>query len=222
MPRRALLVGATGLVGRRCASHLARSHAYDEVICLVRRPIPAEGSHIHPRIVDFDALAATDIPAIDDVYCALGTTIRKAGSKQAFRKVDVELPMKIATLAVERGASRMALVSSVGADATSSNFYLRSKGELERALAALPFTALHVLRPSFLLGEREEHRPAEAVASFVARSAAGLLRGGLSRYRAISGDDVAKAMIAAMTAPDSNATRSVLEHDAIVALASRI
>jgi uncharacterized protein YbjT (DUF2867 family) len=222
MARRALVVGATGLVGRRCVALLARSSAYDEVTCLVRRPFPAEAPHIHARVVDFEALAPTDIPAIDDVYCALGTTIRKAGSQRAFHKVDVELPIQIATLAVERGAARMALVSSVGADVTSSNFYLRSKGELERALDALPLAALHVLRPSFLLGEREEHRPAEAVASVVARAAAGLLRGGLSRYRAISGDDVARAMIAAITTPESSATRSVLEHDAILALAARL
>ncbi len=222
MLRRALLVGATGLVGRRCLAHLAVHDAYGDVICLVRRPLAEMRARVRIHVVDFERLSARDIPPVDDVYCALGTTIKKAKSQQAFRQVDFELPLRIATLALEAGATRMAVVSSVGADANASNFYLRTKGELERALDALPFSSLHVLRPSLLLGEREESRPGEAVASVVARAASGLLRGGLSRYRAISGDDVAKAMLAAMTHADVSVARSVLEHDRILELAAQM
>jgi uncharacterized protein YbjT (DUF2867 family) len=115
----------------------------------------------------------------------------------------------------------MALVSSVSASAHASNFYLRTKGELEDALAKLPLAALHVFRPSLLLGDRTESRPGEALGSVVARVANGLLVGGLRKWRAIDGARVGGAMVAAMLEPDPHPAVQIYEHDAIVALAAR-
>ena len=225
MLRRALVLGATGLVGSHCVEHLAEHASYGSVTCLVRRPatppIPARGK-VHERIVDFSALELADVEPVDDVFCAIGTTMKKAGSREAFRRVDFELPLRVTELAVSVSAKRLALVSSVGANAGSSNFYLRTKGELEEVLAKLPVGALHILRPSLLLGERAESRPGEAIASVLSRATSGLLVGRLRKYRPIEADQVARAMIAAMVAPDPTTPRQVYEHDAIVDLAARI
>jgi len=203
-------------------AHLVESAAYGSVTGLVRRHALASTGKLHERIVDLSALRTEDVEPVDDFFCAIGTTMKKAGSREAFRRVDLELPLRVAELAVSVGAKRIALVSSVGADAESSNFYLRTKGELEEALAKLPLAALHVFRPSLLLGERAESRPGEAVASVLARATRGLLLGGLRRFRPIDGDQVARAMVAAMVAPDPQPPRVVYEHDAIVDLASRV
>lgn len=226
MPRRALVLGATGLIGSRCVARLLATSAYERVTCLVRRPglealasSPEAVAKLEARVVDFSRLTASDVDRADDFFCAIGSTMKKAGSREAFRRVDVEIPLHVAELAVAAGARRIALVSSVGADAGSGNFYLRTKGELEDALARLPLAALHVMRPSLLLGERRESRPGESLASIVGRATRGLLVGPLRRYRPIDGDVVARAMIAAMLAPDPTGRVQVYEHDAIVALA---
>src|SRR5262249_62336295 len=101
---------------------------------------------------------AEDLHGAQDVFCALGTTIRKAGSEAAFRKVDLEMPLRAAQEALKAGAEQFVVVSSVGADPNSKNFYLRTKGELEAELAKLPFGAIHILRPSLLIGRRQEFR----------------------------------------------------------------
>ena len=190
--------------------------------CLVRRPGIAPRANLHERVVDFTALKPEDVAPVDDVFCAIGTTMKKAGSRAAFRHVDFELPLRVAELAVSVGAKRLALVSSVGADAGSSNFYLRTKGELEDALAKLPLASLHIFRPSLLLGDRDESRPGEAIASVVSRATKGLLVGRLRKYRPIEADQVARAMVAAMLAPDPTPPRQVHEHDAILGLAAQL
>jgi len=132
-----------------------------------------------------------------DVFCALGTTIRKAGSKPAFRRVDYEYPKVLAERAIACGAEQFVLVSSAGADARSPGFYLRVKGDTERAAAALPFHAVHIFRPSLLLGEREESRPAERLGAAVGPWLNFLLRGRWQKYRAIPAEAVGRAMAAA-------------------------
>ena len=222
MPRRALVLGATGLVGARCVAHLLESPAYERVTCLVRRAgLPASDKQ-HERVVDFARLTAEDIEPASDLFCAIGSTMKKAGSREAFRRIDLEIPLRVAELAVAAGVKRIALVSSVGADARSSNFYLRTKGELEDALAKLPLAALHVMRPSLLLGDRAESRPGEAIASVFARATSGLLIAGLRRWRPIEGDQVGRAMVAAMLSPDPEPPLQIHEHDAILALAARL
>ncbi len=138
----ALLAGATGLVGRECLRLLARDERVAEVRALVRRALPADG--LGPRVrecrTEFDQLGRhPDWFQVDRVFCALGTTIRQAGSQEAFRRVDYEYPLAIAKAARARGASHFLLVSALGANARSSVFYNRVKGELEDAVRALGY-----------------------------------------------------------------------------------
>lgn len=232
--RRALVLGATGLVGARCLHHLASRDEYARVVCLVRRAkairppaTSAGGPAIDEHVVDFAALEAKDIEEVDDIYCAIGSTMKKAGSKEAFRCVDFEIPLAVAKLAFAKGARRLALVSSIGADASSGNFYLKTKGELEDALAALfeehGGKALHILRPSFLVphasADRSEARPGEKLGIAVAVATRGLMMGGLRKYRPINVDVVGSAMVTATLGPDPTPFKKTYDHDQINVLA---
>lgn len=214
------MIGATGLVGARCVAHLLEREAYERVTCLVRRPLAEAHPRLEQRVVDFASLGASDVEGYEDLFCAIGTTIKKAGSRAEFRRVDVALPLEVARLAVASGTRRIALVSSVGADARSRVFYLRVKGELEEALAALALEALHVFRPASLLGRRTEPRPGEAAFGALAKATQGLLFGRLRRWRPIEADDVARAMVAAMLGPDPRPFVRTYEHDDIMRLAT--
>lgn len=165
----ALLAGATGLVGRECLRLLASDEAFSEVRALLRRPLPAADrlpnmGKVRECITNFDKLA--DHPewfAVSHVFCALGTTIKVAGSQAAFRRVDFEYPLAIAELAKAQGAQHFYLVSALGANARSRVFYNRVKGELEDELKALNFASLTIAQPSLLMGERAEFRFGEEV-----------------------------------------------------------
>lgn len=161
-PRRALLLGATGLVGRELLAGLEADPDVGEILAPVRRPLAAAGPKTRAIEVDFArAESWPGIFAVDQVFCALGTTIGKAGSQAAFRAVDLELPLELARRAREAGARACLLVSSAGASARSRVFYSRVKGELEDGLRAQGWPCLVLARPSLLLGEREESRPGE-------------------------------------------------------------
>lgn len=195
----ALLIGATGLVGRQLLPQLLEHPAYGKVKVFVRRPLELEHERLEERLTDFGDLASQrEHFRGDDLFSALGTTIAKAGSKEAFYKIDHDYNLEAARLAKENGAAQMLLVSSVGADPDSLFFYTRVKGELEEAIKDLGFWAYHIFRPSVLLGDREELRPAEALA---ARLTLGFdrLTGGsvLKGYRPVEGATVAAAMIQA-------------------------
>jgi uncharacterized protein YbjT (DUF2867 family) len=221
--RTALVLGSSGLVGARCVAHLLASTTYRQITCLVRRPqatVEPRSDRLRERVVDFDALTAAEVDAVDDVYSALGSTMKKAGSREAFRRVDFTIPFDVARLAIAKGAKRIALVSSVGADARSSNFYLKTKGELEEALAALSLKALHVFRPSLLVGDRTESRPGEAVATAVGRAAGALLLGGLRKYRPIDVDRIACAMVTSMVRADPEPPLQIYEFAAIMQLST--
>jgi uncharacterized protein YbjT (DUF2867 family) len=196
MSRRALLAGASGLVGSGCLQRLLANGQYTQVVALVRRPLPLAHEKLTQAVVDFDRLESTS-PAgpIDDVYCCLGTTIRKAGSQAAFRRVDFDYPVALARAARTRGASRFLLVSALGADPSSRVFYNRVKGEVEEAVRSAGIEQTWFFRPSLLLGERAESRPAERAGIAFARLVSPLLRGPLFRYRAVEADAVAAAMI---------------------------
>jgi uncharacterized protein YbjT (DUF2867 family) len=145
--------------------------------------------------VNYDRFSAAQLPEVADVFCALGTTIRKAGSREAFRRVDYDYPLRLARLCRDRGARQLLLVSSVGADPRSSNFYLRVKGELEQSLAELGYEKLQIFRPGVLLGSREESRPGETVGKALSIALGFLLAGGLRKYRAMPADSLAKVMV---------------------------
>lgn len=195
-PRVALLAGATGLVGGNCLRQLLESPAYSRIIALLRRPLGIDHPRLEERIVDWERIRFADLTC-DDAFCALGTTMAKAGSQDAFRSVDFGYSVNLARRALECEARRFVLVSSVGAGAGSSNFYLRVKGETEAAIAAMPFEAVHIFRPSFLIGERNEHRAAERIAVSLALTLRWAFVGPARKYRPVHADQVACAMIAA-------------------------
>ena len=194
----ALLFGATGLVGGYCLRQLLDSTDYDRVIAVTRRPlsIPAQPK-LDQRVTDLSSLSPNDFTGVEDLFCALGTTIAKAGSQAAFRAVDYDLPMAAARAAKAAGVEQFLLVSSIGANPASSNFYLRTKGELERDLATIGFKALHIFRPGLLLGQRHEFRFSESLAQRVGPILNLAMLGPLRRYRSVRADAVAQAMIAA-------------------------
>ena len=190
----ALIAGATGLVGVQCLARLLEHPAYDRVTVLSRRPIARSHAKLHVDLVDFDGLRSLG-EHCDDLFCCLGTTIRKAGSQEAFRRVDHDYPLALAKLGKAAGAQQFLLVSALGADAQSSVFYSRVKGETERDIAAIGLPKVSFMRPSILLGERHEQRPGERAGIFVGKLIAPLLLGPLRKYRPIHADDVAAAML---------------------------
>jgi uncharacterized protein YbjT (DUF2867 family) len=197
--RTAVLAGATGLVGAHCLDRLLAEPRYGRVVVLARRPLErARGDErVQVRVVDFDHLNGV-VTEADDVYCCLGTTIRAAGSREAFYRVDHDYPVALARLAREVGATRFALVSSIGASRSARNYYLRMKGETERDVAAVGYECLELFRPSMLLGRREERRRRESVAMSVMQVAAPVLAGPMRAYRPVRAEQVAAAMVAAL------------------------
>jgi uncharacterized protein YbjT (DUF2867 family) len=195
--RTALIIGASGLVGGFCLHALLAETVYGKIISLGRRKLAVSDARLEQQMVDFGNPDTLQLLAVDDVFCTIGTTIRKAGSQQAFRQVDYDLPLSVARAALSAGATQFMLVSSVGADPVSGNFYLRTKGELEQALSKLPFTAVHIFRPSFLMGPRQDFRLGEMIALPVAKLLQYAMVGGLKKYHPISAETVARAMVAA-------------------------
>jgi uncharacterized protein YbjT (DUF2867 family) len=195
--RSAIVAGASGLVGERVLRRLLAGGSYDRVVALVRGPLSITHKRLEQRTVDYERLGRMSaFPRAEDVFCCLGTTIRKAGSPEAFRKVDVEYVARLAEVSVRAGSTQFLLVSSVGANPASGNFYLRCKGEAEQMLRALPYKSCQIFRPSFLVGHRRERRPGEAFGIAAARLISFAMVGPAARYRPIRADDVAKAMLA--------------------------
>ncbi|MFM1988542.1 MAG: hypothetical protein RJA99_1499 [Pseudomonadota bacterium] len=220
--RVALIAGATGLVGSRLLARLVAEPAYARVHAIGRRALPdamrpaGSGERLVEHVVGDLASPGrgAPLPAVDDVYLCLGTTIRAAGSQEAFRRVDFDATVGIARLARRAGASRCVAISALGADAGSRIFYNRVKGETEAALAAIDFPSLTILRPSLLDGERVERRPAERLSLVLSRPLARLIP---ARWRPVAADAVARCMLDAglRGAPG----RRVLESDRIQAFA---
>lgn len=192
----AWIAGATGLVGGELLKLLLDHPAYGKVVALVRRPLTLTHPKLHQAVVDFDRLAEhTDLPAPTELFCALGTTRKKTPSLDAYRKVDLEYPGAMARVGKARGAGHYGLVSSMGADAQSSAFYTRIKGEAEQAVAAVGIPSVQIFRPSLLLGDRQEYRLGERVATVVMKASHPLMGGPMRKYRAIHARTVAQAMV---------------------------
>lgn len=194
----ALLAGASGLVGRALLSLLLESPRYRRVQVLLRRIVPDLPSHpkLTLAVVDFDRLPA--LPPVDDVFIALGTTIKAAGSKAAFRRVDFDAVLNTARAGKSAGAKRLLVVSALGADAASGVFYNRVKGQMQQAVAELGYDSVVIAQPSLLVGDRavlgQPRRAGEEWALRLLRPALGWVP---SRVRPIRADAVARAMLRA-------------------------
>ncbi len=189
--RTALIAGATGLVGGECLRRLLAHPAWTTVVVLTRRDVGVEWTSPKLRkvVTDFAALENhRDQLVADNVFCALGTTMRNAGSRAAFREVDLEYPLRLARLARASGARHFSLVSAVGADRRSAFHYSRVKGELEEALIAMDWPSLAIFRPSVIEGKRSEVRPLE-------RLSGSLLRLAPLAWRPVAAADIASAMV---------------------------
>jgi len=203
--RRALVYGATGLIGRELVQQLLADPRYSSVLLLLRRAagsLPANPK-LHWQVVDFERLPKP-FPAVDDVYCCIGTTIKVAGSREAFRAVDFDLVVNTARTARRAGAQRLAVVSALGADPKSSVFYNRTKGEMESAVSELGYASVVIARPSLLTGDRAAtglpERPAER---WVTALVGPVSKWVPARWRPIEAGVVARALRAATAAAPS-------------------
>ena len=196
MQKTALLAGASGLIGSQLLPLLLASERYAKVIVVGRRAVPV----VHPKLVqvitELDRLADVRLQLVaDDVYCCLGTTRQQAGSKEAFYKVDYLYVVTLAALTGGNFASQFMVVSSLGADAGARVYYSRVKGEMEAAVRQVPFRAVHIFRPSLLLGARATPRLGERLSAAVLGALRPLLRGPLAKLRPVPAAAVAAAML---------------------------
>jgi len=187
----AILAGATGLVGGECLKRLLDADEYERVIVLARRDPGEAARHakVRPAIVEFEHLGGLrkSLKA-DHVFCALGTTIAKAGSKSKFREVDFEYPLRLAPITRMHGARHFSIVSALGASKSSPFFYSRVKGEVEQGLRGMDWPSLAIFRPSVIAGERSESRPLERLSEHMLRFAP-------ATWRPVAASDIAAAMV---------------------------
>lgn len=192
------IVGATGLVGSAVVSLLCSDEEVDAVHVMVRRALPDAYLAHHPKlnqhVINFDRLASVPWPYCDVLFCCLGTTIKTAGSREAFRAVDFDYVVGSAQRARQAGASSLIVVSALGADARSKVFYNRTKGEMEAKVATLGFDSVVIVRPSLLEGARAESRLGERMALAASKIINPILP---ARFRPVPSQSVARAMIAA-------------------------
>lgn len=196
MARIAVVLGATGLVGKAVTEDLLNGD-WDEVRVLIRRPLEMQHPKLKQILIDWEQLVQykEHFMGVYAVFCCLGTTIKKAGSQEKFEVVDLKYPLAAAAIAKECGVKQFLAVSSLGANAKSRNFYSRTKGRAEEGLIAAGFHGLHLFRPSLLLGEREEFRLGERAAAVLMKAIDFAMVGKAAQYRAIPGAKVAKAMV---------------------------
>ena len=221
---RVMLLGATGLTGGKVLQGLLGRDEVSQVVALVRHKLPTLHDKLAQHEVDFDRLEDhAELFDVDVIICCLGTTIKKAGSQDQFRKVDLGYPMKAGELGRSRGVRAFILMSAIGASSSSTIFYNRVKGELEDALKDLDYPYLSIYHPSLLLGDRKEQRTAEALGIKAMPLVNRLLIGPLDKYRGIEAQTVASAMVneACRLASEPAAEQVVQtrEYDEIVQLA---
>lgn len=215
--RTALLVGATGLVGGNCLQDLLQSEDYEKVTILVRTPSGMEHDKLEEHVVNFARLDEyASIISANDVFCCLGTTMKKAGSEQEFRKVDFTYVVKACAIAAKNGADQLLVVTAIGANPNSRILYNRIKGETEEAVSKLPCEAVHLFRPSLLFGERKESRTAERAGIASLKGFSFLMAGPLKKYRPIDAKAVAQVMVA--VARESQPGTHIYESDRIQGL----
>lgn len=191
----ALIVGASGLVGRELLKLLLAGKEYGRVGALVRKPLGIKHPKLEERIIDFDNMDKhKDCFLVNDVFCCIGTTIKKARSREEFKKIDVDYPVQMAKISKELQVEKFLIITSVGADSNSMVYYSRMKGLLEKQLSAMGLNSLHIFRPSLLLGARDEYRLGEEIGAIFAKGLSFAFVGPLKKYKAIDAKDVAMGM----------------------------
>ncbi|OZM56689.1 oxidoreductase [Lottiidibacillus patelloidae] len=194
--RKALVLGATGFVGRQLVNILLQNEQYEEVTVLVRRSLKIENKKLNEQLINFENMKTYQaLFEVNDVFCCLGTTIKKAKSREHFEKVDLEYPLLAARLAKESNAEKFLVTSAMGANSKSKFYYNRVKGNLEDKLKLVGLKSLHIFQPSLLLGERDEFRLGERIGALLMKELHVILIGPLKTYRGISGEKVAKSML---------------------------
>jgi len=211
--KKALLIGASGLIGSHCLQALLDDVYFTQIEVWVRKPLAIK--HLKLKCIIRDLGDISQIPATDatHVFCCLGTTIKKAGTQAAFRKVDFDYVVEMAKLAERSHVTNFTLISSIGANPQSGNFYLCVKGQMEEAVKSCSIHSIIILRPSMLLGKRQEFRIGEEVGKALMHALNFLFVGKLRKYRGIQASAVAKEMIE--LAKESSAGIRVVESDKI-------
>lgn len=198
-PTTITLIGATGLVGGELLSLLSQIGEVKNIKAVTRRPLGKVPARTENIVMNLDQMEAQAEALRSEIFvCCLGTTIKTAGSQEAFRKVDYEYVMSFARVAEKVGAKKFLVVSAMGADANSRIFYNKTKGEMERDLKALNIPQIEIFQPSLILGDRKEHRAGEALGQKLSPFVNPLLVGPLKKYRAIEATTIAKAMTIAI------------------------
>jgi uncharacterized protein YbjT (DUF2867 family) len=187
----ALILGASGLIGQELLADLLASDTYEKVVALVRTSMNMTHPKLQELVIDFNSIDLKGIKP-HHVFCTIGSTIKKAGSKDAFRRIDKEIPLEIAQLCHKNGAELFAIVTSMGADENSFFFYNKVKGEVENGLLNIGFKYLGIFRPSMLLGKRQEKRMGEKIGQFLMNRLDFLTP---NLYKAIHVKKVANAML---------------------------
>ena len=192
----ALIVGASGLVGSQLLALLLQSKEYNKVISIGRKSLLTQHPKLEEHLINFDEIEKyAHLFKADDVFCCLGITIAKAGNQENFYKVDHTYTYKTAQCSLQNGAKQVILISSVGADKNSSNFYLRTKGQIEHDLIQLNYDKTIIVRPSMLLGNRTEFRFTEIIGKTFMQGFSILMLGPFQKYKPIQAYFVAKAML---------------------------
>ena len=193
MQKKSIVLGSTGLIGKYLLSYLGKKDL--SVIAITRRSINNLPKNVSTMIIDFDEfLDQGHLPDCEHIYICLGTTIKKAGSQESFKKVDLDYCLGFAKKARESGATTISLVTSVSANADSKNFYLKTKGKLENEIKAVGFDSVNIFQPGLLLGNRDEIRPLEFLGQYGSFLLNMVLFGSLKKYRSIEASKVAYAM----------------------------
>lgn len=195
MTKTAIIIGGTGMTGTYLLKLLLTSNVYEKVISFVRHKSKISHPKLIQHVVNFDQPESyQDLIEGNDMFCCLGTTIKKAGSEEAFEKVDLQYPVQFAKIAASKGIKQYSIISSIGANPKSGNFYLRTKGKCEEELRKLAFQSTSIFRPSLLLGNRKEFRFSEKFGEYVMKIFSVFLFGKLKKYKAIKSKNVAYAM----------------------------
>lgn len=199
----ALVLGATGLTGQQCLQKLLVNRNYIKIIILVREKINLDNEKLEQYIVDFSDLANySEKFQVSDVFCCLGTTIKKAKSKQNFENIDLHLVVNAAKISKQTNVDNFMVISAIGADPKAFSFYSQTKGRMQDALKALGLNKLIIFRPSLLLGKRNETRLLEGIGNYIFKFIAFVFIGSLKRYRPIAASTLAEQML--LSANDTN------------------